>query len=391
VRRNLFCLWLLALSSISGAVICGEAWPGNAPPYYFSGTNSRAGMWAAAEYPAAWIHSYTITLEGGGVTKSFSRTLPDPVDPIEGPFPIARPIFMFDSTGFEPGCFVSVTIDAVDNLGGTGTYTTEGVKVRNFALVCSHPEVQDVPAVVMARLEGPYTCFGEPDDWTCRNFVEDMAGVNVVSYSGHGTPSSFWAAHVWIDQSQNPAITYETHINPWGDDTYVIGHPGWLNGCSVEHYRGPQMGSGLPPFNSTENPPINLATIVNCATGSNQNFIRFCIPYLNAFGIWLEDQAYFGFIPSIYLYDEAGINAELYKSLMAGKVLYYAREDLIAAGYRSFPDGSDPGHVMTAADMAIYGDQRMRLTTVYTRDYRSPYGWYIMPIPPPDDEGGDDN
>lgn len=335
-------------------------------------------MWASPNYPARWIHSYTVTVGNVNGTQCFSQVLPDPVDPIEGPFPLAHPLFMFDSTRFRPASTITITITAIDNLGGTGSYTTSAVPVKNCAYISEHPDAGGDPVgVVVNDVNLRYLTYGPDGDWTPMDFINGLAGMNLVAYAGHGTPTYFFAAHVWSD----PDTDYPTYVYPFGDDAYVGGHPGWLQQAGVEPYRIPQMGVGFPPFNSTGQPPINLATVISCGTGQCQDFIRFCLPYENAFGYWLEDQAYTGFVPSIYLKDEGGITKVLYGSLSGGNTLFRARNDLLNAGFSSVPEGGDPGHLLTLSDVPIYGDDRVRIATVYTRDYRDPAGWYIMPIP----------
>ena len=148
----------------------------------------------------------------------------------------------------------------------------------------------------------------------------------------------------------------------------------------VEPYRTPQMGSGLPPFNSTGNPPINLAFLVNCGSGANEEFLKFCFPYENAYGPWLENQAFIGFTPSINISDEFYITVLFIVPLADGYTVNHARAEVLTQAdppIRSFPSGSDPGHELTVTDMPIYGDRFTRIRSVYTGNDIAPVGWFL--------------
>jgi hypothetical protein len=202
------------------------------------------------------------------------------------------------------------------------------------------------------------------------DFVNSLSGANIVFAATHGEPSRFYAGQEFYD---GEGTEFATHVYPYGYDRYdIVGHPTWLEGVGVEPYRSPQIGSGYPPYNSTGNPPLNLAFIMSCATGAEQDFIRFCLPYYNAYGGYLEDQAFVGYTPSIYIRDMASMATAFWGMLSAGRILREARSAVLELNLN--PVGRSSPYNET--DIPIYGDRYLRIESVYTGDDREPVGWY---------------
>jgi hypothetical protein len=248
--------------------------------------------------------------------------------------------------------------------------------VKNTLLTAQHPDFGFYPwpaNYVASVLCPPYTNSSASlsGAWTPSDFVYAMIDANVIFYSGHGTPLNFYAGKTWTDSQTE----FVTTIAPSGADLAITGHFDWLGQVGVEPYRSTQMGSGLPPFNSTATPPINLAFLLCCGSGSNQDFIRFCLPYANAYNNWLEDQAVIGFIPSIFVNEEQNIAMVAFDVLASGKTVRRAKDAIVAAGYRRHVDPPAVSPPLIAEDIAIYGDLNTRIKSVYTGDSALPAEW----------------
>lgn len=200
--------------------------------------------------------------------------------------------------------------------------------------------------------------------------------------ASHGNPESFQTGFAW----QDGGYSHPTRVYATGSDRYdIVGHPNWLSGVGVLNYRLTQMGwlpgwpwpeYTLPPYNSTEIPPISIAIVVSCCTGHQPEFESFCFPGFNAYlEPYMTNQAWAGFKVSLSTYDVYPISQTLYSSLVSGKTISQARSDLLNRVPPIFVYGTKTP--LQGADFPIYGDPFARLETVYTGDNRSPVGWIL--------------
>lgn len=119
-----------------------------------------------------------------------------------------------------------------------------------------------------------------------------------------------------------------------------------------------------------------IALFTNLAQQNSvcSDLVRFCYPYMNFYGNWLEDQAWTGFACSIYCNDCYAISRTAFQTLVAGYTLSVARANVIAL--HKHIAGSN-GEVLKLSDMPIYGDTNMRLRSAYTGSDCNPVGWYL--------------
>lgn len=358
----------------------------NPMPYIFSGTACRASGQlgpATEEGIPIWMELYlnderVARWDAGDDALAALGFGPD--NAAHGPLEFSLPSIprslavIFDSTQFVDGATVTVRFEAQT---GVGHFSASGQAiVKNRILLAEHPDMSG--AIAVAGDLDHYPTFGQTymyGAWTPRQFGNNLSGASVVFAATHGNPTSFAAGKKWQDGS----VSHSTFVGPYGDDGHVVRHPEWENYIGVEPYRSPQMGSGYPPFNSTQNPPITLAFISACETGKQQDFIRFCLPYMNGYGKWLEDQAYTGFTTFQYVDDQEEIARTFFAALVTGKTIQKTR---LALAQHTPPfivsdtlEGEE--RVLSAEDVAIYGDTTTRLESVYTADHREPVGWHL--------------
>ncbi|MBI5708404.1 MAG: hypothetical protein HZC36_15585 [Armatimonadetes bacterium] len=117
-----------------------------------------------------------------------------------------------------------------------------------------------------------------------------------------------------------------------------------------------------------------------CHSGYTNNFIRFCIPYLNAYGKWLEDQAVMAYNTDVYLSEYGAKALVLFtKLVLDSSTVYMARQALVSEG--TFHAGPDY-HPLATDDLAIYGDSYARLSGVYSKTHEITPGWFRLSWPP---------
>lgn len=279
---------------------------------------------------------------------------------------------MFDSTHFGNGSTVVVKAEYWDNHGSY--YQNEGATVvKNSALLAAFPESDMLAARWEAdlRLVSPF--FGKQllvGEWDPIEFCESLAGHSIVfapTHGHNGTIGSLFAAKMW-------PTSYTTSVRPFGNDTYILGHPTWIQSAGLESRRVAQMGSGLPPYNSTHQPPIWIAYALSCQTGLEQNFIRFCLPYNNAYGTWLENQAWIGYNCDLYVKEYPTIAAQSFSVLADGGTVGYMVQKIVDINPPVQDATTDKP--LETDDISIYGDEDSRLLTVYTGTAVSPVGWF---------------
>jgi hypothetical protein len=372
-----FCLIVLTATSTAVTV-------NNPMPYYFSGTNCRAMGSLGSPTVEGWPTIMNLYV-GGELVAHW-----DSFEGMEGPafmqskFGGGGPKYpsiprglraMFDSTHFAPGSTVAVFFEAWTNLGYFSA--TGSAVVKNSILLSQHPEplIDPDTALVVGDLIQPN--FHRDlslyrNGWSPFDFIYGMAERTVIFSSTHGTNTEFYAGKKFYDADGDPWITT---LRPNGGITsHAPTHPDWLYSVGIGPYRAAQMGTGYPPFNSSGQPPINLAFILSCSTGAEDEFIEFLRPYINYYAGALEDQAFTGFAGSLFAIDHYDIARAAFASLTAGKTVLDAKIAVLALGKLCGEDN----HVMTSGDMPIYGDPYTRLHSVYTASLAPPVGWFRL-------------
>lgn len=340
-------------------------------PYYFRGTNCRASGVIVPFQTDPPIYTYVQHAElsiNGLVVATYDQPAGEPI-----PMSVSLSA-MFDSTHFLHLQSIEVKMAYWDNEGNyfdeTGTsYVDNGVVLAQYPDASIGNPAGIVGGVLPIANFSHFPLYGS---WGPDDFVNGLSAGDVVFYSGHGSQDLIQAGKWWDPE-------HDTLVVPFGDDRYYLDHPAWLWQSGVEPHRVAQMGSfgnpdGYPPYNSTHVPDIYLAYLDACETGASNNFIRFCYPYWSAYGYWLEDQAMVGFVPIVFS-DEAEKRAQvMFDSLGAGWTLRDSRSDVVLAGFTA--EDASGIRALNVSDLAIYGDESLRLRSVYTGDFTPPIGWF---------------
>ncbi len=352
-------------------------------PPYFSSTNCRVfGTKTANKTPIRM----RLTLQGGSVPETTvayweasqgpdiaeatirrDRRQPRPMI-LNVPASVAA---MFDSTHFLDGGTVTVRFYASYSNGTSDAAAPGSAPVKNVTEIYSHPAFNvsggdgcETVQLYVHNWAATRHEHGWP--WTPAAYFTDMAGVSLVYIASHGAPD--------LHEAGNGVVI-------WPEDDYgsTPVTPGYLQRRQFE------VGSGLPPYNSTHNPAIALLHMESCNTGDTNNFIRACWPYNNYYDQYLEDQAVLA--PTVYVpieQTQQRCNC-LWGYLSYGYTVDDARSYLVAVSgaynlivWDYSPEGNPPGtpRTMNWSDYAIYGDLFMRVETVYTGTGTAPSTWY---------------
>lgn len=388
--RRLLLSCSLAITALANAQISGTgAWvpgpadpgPGSKPmPYYFSGTNCRAEGWVQTSQADGGIQDIWLEINGEEV----KHVWPD-VHPLGASIGVT-----FDSTHFAPDSVVTVTVKAHDVANHLFTASNTAV-VKNRALIYSQPFYANWGAgEVDFYLSNCYSYFDisrVDSGWTRASFFDDMTECSLLWVSAHGL--------VGFHESPNPTepCRYLESIN---DPTY-------------QSKRAQQIGSGLPPFNSTTNPPIALAWFDSCqAAGEYGNLNNISTSFNYSIWPWYTayypnicvDQACIG--PRVFTYagSEASARADyVYSKFTLGYTADYVRSTYLAKCDPSLNVGVPPynhrcyevnPHIVRnlrllspngdfSPDYILLGDYFTRIVSVYTGDnstYQTPQNWY---------------
>jgi hypothetical protein len=254
---------------------------------------------------------------------------------------------MFDSTHWgaaQTNCVVRLE---VTEFGDPTVRSSEiTVPIKNLAKQydVSDEKLNPASAPVVASWTGAMgyaTHTHSKDGWTRSQFLSEMQGASVEYFGGHG------------------------NVSPWFNDDSPAGLT--IYPSDIESYRSGQVGSGLPPFNSTGQPPIAFAFLHTCCVATNNGFNVFNLPYSNHYGGWMEDQAITGFNGSVRLTQFADLAAMYYQQLYLGSRLEQARAHIVLHGdfHSAPPSGGPPWFALQEADMPIWGDPKTKLHGVY--------------------------
>lgn len=274
---------------------------------------------------------------------------------------------MFDSSHFEHGESVEVRITGHDNLGRfyDGGASTD---VRNIARCWRNWDFAHVDADGVAVAAPNLQLFNyQPivyyDSWSADFFGDRMFDTitYVVTHGGQG---------IFDD---GPSV----------DCIYADGPPSIV---SYAEMRPLHNGSGLPPYNTTELPPINFLHLESCNCGDDWTFFNACYPYGNVYEPnTYEDQSVWA--PTVWqLVFQSRVRTEvIYSYLLAGwtvnevKGLFLLEAaDLEIKCFDIDPDTNDvePRLMTLPMDIRVSGDLFTRIKSVYTGDYTFAGAWY---------------
>ncbi len=347
-------------------------------PKYFSGTDSRILTSTGLFGNRIGYNRFKFTLSCNGETplvKDVPITYPDGIIYNKH----ADIGLMFDSSHYPDGATVTVTIEAWDLYGGHYGPMSGTAPVKNKALIAEHPDGILGAETTAATLYGTnYTQRAlDSASWTPTDYFSQMSGCNVVYYSGHGNVDEQAAGNYPLpgqDRMYTGAVLYSPARFP-----------------DYESERQGHMGTGLPPFNSTGQPPINFMFLYACMCGKTNNFIRAIWPYDNhygewgMYGPWSVNQALVDYPVEVQLQHAFRVANRFMGKMRDG----YLPEDAIKAVTEAAKTETihisklaDPIDWIapTREDFTLWGDPNARIKSVYTYDQSAPdsgpTGWY---------------
>ncbi|GIK31440.1 MAG: hypothetical protein BroJett009_04320 [Armatimonadota bacterium] len=324
-------------------------------PKYFSGANNRASAKATVNGTTLGITRWELWLND-------QKTAEADVPP--GPLGLylheVAPAIMFTSTKFPPGTNISIVLKV---------WTTDGpdpveawsapVPKKDIAAIFGRSEWEDPPTAPTAGAHAtkPHVQSANYDvsrffvspGWNVANVQEALGECSLFYASTHGDVEKFQT-----DLDEQFVWAMEQYGNP-----------------NVLSLRTAAIGTGLPPFNSTERPPITIAFMESCETGATDSFSSaFLFPSRNAYSpMKVENQAYIGYTIKVGVDIAREVSDTFWRAMERGSTVLGARWSvfmhLIDAGLSDLnPD--DLTHDMLNLIMPIYGDTFTRLHSVYT-------------------------
>lgn len=326
-------------------------------PYYFSGTNCRASGRVIPGPPPGGTGPQGITSATLYINNvaTASYVYPGGSSP---PAEIALSV-LFDSKQFANGS-ITVRIDAVDlyfqPYSGSNTST-----VKNRALIYEHSDFDDGAETVSNCLTGAnyQKSIADSNGWTSAQLFADTNNCALLYVASHGTA--------------------QYHTNDGTVSIYPMHSDGPPN---YEDEQKLDVGTGLPPFNFSQNTPIYFGYIFSCNTGDTNSFNRMCWPYQNYYGDSWIDQCILVYSAYVNV-QQPDIHAELvFAKLTAGHTVLTAQSWLVANAADSNllvkTNANDNWRTLTSGDICLYGDPCTRIKSVYTGSNVSPIGWWRL-------------
>ena len=364
VALFLICNFALAEAISNNAVtnmsiVGAKAPPRGNPPFYFSGTNCQvAGQ--IIPYAENYVGDfYLATAElkiNGNVVKTFTY---NPLLPNLYPVVLSA---TFDSTHFASGTTVIVQISGYDNLGG---YYED-----DYQVIAKNR--------IVALNQSSITQYLVPHSNAATGF---LSGPTISNYD-----ITYYDSYHWTDSDQfnyqfnSNVLVVGSHGNPVVHDTGAgdIGsYPGdtwsYVTPFTAEAAQQSNVGTGLPPYNSTSSPPIQFAYIVACNVGDSNDFIRYCWPYQQWNSqSWLVDQCFVAFNTFVLLRCYTQFGNGLCKYLKLGDCVSVARSNMpfdATISPSEFVvrdiDSGQYDRTFQVGDLSLYGDPYTRIKNVY--------------------------
>lgn len=367
---------ILAVSLVSMTLASVQAVSVNSPmPFYFSGTACRAsgglGSIAVEGYPTTMnlfiggqlvAHYPNIGGPASVLPSLPNSTLPATLGGPALPYVLSTPrglSVIFDSTHFPNGTNLTIRFEAWTNLG----YFTasDSAPVINRILIYERSDFSGgAPATNSATSVIPLgRSIHEADGWSVATLTSDDNSCSLLAVFSHGNQED-----------------HQDDVEPVPGRVFALPNTG---NPDYQSDRTSDIGSGLPPLNSSHQPPISLAFLYSCDCGYTNRFSTLLIPYANYYGGWTEDQSVMAYTVPCWC-DQAGDHAScLFGQLSQGETADAARLYMEAyAEELGLTVEAADGSVRTLihGDLVIYGDFYTRLTSVYTASNVQPIGWY---------------
>ncbi len=327
------------------------------PPLYFTSTNARASARAWLSSPSEGLETFKVKLNGELV---YSKTFPYTPGELHSQW---QAHVMFDSTHW----------------GASQTHCTVRLEVTEFGDPTEHASEVTVPIKNMAK---QYDVMDEKLNPASAPIV--MSWMAIMGYRTHTHSQDGWPKLQFLSEMQGASVEYfggHGNASPSFDDDAPGQFADTIVPADVQAYRSIQMGTGLPPFNSTGRPPIAFAFIHACSAATDMSFNVFNLPYANNYGGWMEDQAITGFNQLVRLSQFADLSAMYHQQLYWGKTLFEARRFIVVNGdFESAPPSAGPPwSPLLEGHMPIWGDFRTKLRGVYAPEnvpLPSPLTWF---------------
>jgi hypothetical protein len=343
--------------------------PGQQVPYYFSGTNCKAaGQVVAIQNPWNWFPEHMVLAElklNGEVVDSYFY---DPMQPIPM---IVNLDVRFDSSHFPYGTVLNVELTGIDNIG-TQYYDNYQAVVKNRVVALNQPSITTyVPPLSNAALgfwSYPYlsnygSIYHDNYAWIDAEQFSFQSGSNVLIIGAHG----------------NSSPSHTTGFHDGGS-----GGMAWVLPPEAEVAQQQNIGTGLPPNNSSQNPPLNLVYLVGCNLATSDQFTAYCWPYQHQTGGSMENQCFVGFNKWVLLRSYTAFAEFMKGAMRIGFSVHMARQLMsqeVINGSDQF-EVSDTGiegdsRSFTASDMEIYGDEYTRIKNVYQQNHARSETWKL--------------
>lgn len=333
-------------------------------PYYWSGTNCRGygnlyvyppitGVPIAPQFDSAAL------FVGGYLVRTWERNTND--------IPIQHVFLgvMFDASHFDALSSIEVKITGYDNLGRyyEGVGTAQNLNRARCYQFWDFPQAPggDGASIAYTRFSAmKYASSYHNGGWSDSYFVGLLWG-SVLYVNTHGSPGSHSGGY--------PSAGSIKALPTEGAFDYLS-------------FRTEHNGNGLPPYNSTELPSINLSLNECCNCGDDDQFLSTLLPFANYYIDYWENQAVHAY--SVFTLVGSGeAMADVQTKVLAsgGSVLQMKVEMALSAVdeqiYCSDERDGDVRPMNQLSDQVILGDHYARAKNVYIPGYGgTSEAWY---------------
>lgn len=329
------------------------------PPYFYSTNNHVSGnaMVGPADGRGPRYFVYACLKVGGYTVDEYIHIVGEPQ-----PMSIGGEA-TFDSTVFGNGTQLVVRFEAIDSYGVV--YEAEdSAPVKNKIGLAQVDEWNDYlntdgierTRVLMENLGWDIHELSTMD-WNPADLYDLFSGAGIYHIGVHGDVDRHWTDN-------------------WDE---VLAQPFMINAIpNYFDWRASMNGTGLPPHNSTNIPPVTFAFLDSCYAGTNSDFFEsILLPHMTSYGEYVENMCLIGYPQAVMVAGHDVAAHDLFLKLREGVVATKAREEFLDSNLARWIANPLSIYVVTISwgnivddesEMHLYGDPNTRVRWVYTGD-----------------------
>lgn len=193
-------------------------------------------------------------------------------------------------------------------------------------------------------------------DWNPDDLYPLFSGSGIYHLGAHGDIDRHWTDN-WDEVLAQPFV--------------IDAIPNYVD------WRANMNGTGLPPHNSTNIPPVTFAFLDSCYAGTNNDFNSILLPHWTSYGEYVQNMCLIGYPQAVMVAGDDSAAHDVFLQLREGVVAAKAREAFLSSNKLRADANLLAPHIVRISfynpvdevpEMHLWGDPNTRVRWVYTGD-----------------------